>query len=138
MVQHQSRDTLDTNLIVHYIMGDIPKQRKAVARLLDRAKTTHLVPISAINEAVYVFEAHYEQDRVVIATNLQKFLETFDEVLEYDRELIEVTLMFYAELPALSFHDCCLASYAELEGAEPLFTFDKKLAKQHPSAKLLQ
>ncbi len=33
--------------------------------------------------------------------------------------------------------DCCLATYAELNDAKPLWTFDQKLARQAPDAKLV-
>ena len=137
MVQHQSRDTLDTSLIVHYIVGDIPKQRRAVARLLDSENTVHAVPVLAMSEAVYVFETHYGHDRTQVVANLRDFLNIFDDVLDYDRELFDMVLPCYESRPSLSFNDCCLAFGAEVAGAEPLFTFDRKLARQHPSAKLL-
>ena len=47
------------------------------------------------------------------------------------------TFPLYLEHPKLSFYDCCLACYAEIKHHEPLFTFDKKLAKQLPQAKAL-
>ncbi len=43
----------------------------------------------------------------------------------------------YLENPKLSFNDCCLAGYAALNEAEPLWTFDKDLAKTSGTAKLL-
>ena len=50
--------------------------------------------------------------------------------------VMETVLPFYAEHPALSFVDCYAAFEAEKKGWEPLYTFDKKLANQHPSAKM--
>jgi len=44
--------------------------------------------------------------------------------------------MFEAH-PKLSFEDCLAAEQASTSGATPLWTFDTKLAKQHPAAKLV-
>ena len=64
-------------------------------------------------------------------------ISVFDDVLNYNRGLFDLVLPYYESHPSLSFNDCMLAFYAELNHAEPLFTFDAKLAKQHPSAKKL-
>ena len=54
-----------------------------------------------------------------------------------NRMLFDRALMLFQSHPALSMEDCCLAVYAELNDAEPLYTFDKKLAKQSPTAQLV-
>ena len=130
-------DSLDTNLLVHYVVGDNKSQRLRVARLLDESSTTHYLETYALIEAVYVLETIYEYTREEIVGSLNLFLARYSSVLVYNRPLIKAVFPFYAEHPKLSFSDCCLAAAAELNGAEPLFTFDKKLANQHPSAKLL-
>lgn len=65
------------------------------------------------------------------------FLTRYDGVIEYNRPLMRSVFPFYLNHPKLSFSDYCLATMAEINGAEPLFTLDKKLASQHPSAKFL-
>lgn len=132
-----ARDSLDANLIIHYILNDNPKQAEKVRKLLEKPSTTHYLSILAVAEAVHVFSKYYEQKREEIAFNMQSFLQRFDDVLEYDKEVYELAFPYYVKYPALSFEDCCMAYIAELEHAEPLFTFDKQLAKKHPSAKLL-
>jgi hypothetical protein len=42
---------------------------------------------------------------------------------------------FFTDHPTLSFEDCCLATYADLSNAQPLWTFDTKLAGQVDSAR---
>lgn len=138
MAQIQVRDTLDTNLIVHYIIGDIPAQRIAVGKLLANPDAIHRIKDLTITEAVYVFETHYGQTRTEIANNLQAFLAKFDDVLDYNEALFLLVFPFYKRHSSLSFNDCVMAFYAQIDGTEPLLTFDKTLAKQHPSAKLLK
>ncbi len=129
-------DSLDTNAIVRYIVDDVPGQREKVLELLDTPRTTHYIADLALAETVYVLEEYYHYDRSSAANSLAMFLERYDS-LQYNHDLTELVFPFYLEHPKLSFYDCCLASYAELENAEPLFTFDKALARQHPNAKLL-
>lgn len=128
-------DSLDTSIILSYILGR-DKQLEKVAQLLDSG-AIHRIADLAITESVYVLEDHYSQTRAQIVENLQHFLKTFDDILDYNRELFDLAFPCYLKHPKLSFNDCCMAFYAEIGNAEPLFTFDKTLARQHPSAKLL-
>ena len=57
--------------------------------------------------------------------------------INYNKNLFDKVLPMYLEHPKMSFNDCCLAVYAELNEAEPLWTFDKALAKESGTAKLL-
>lgn len=54
-----------------------------------------------------------------------------------NRALFETVLPLWNEHPKLSFEDCCLAVYAELNQAQPLWTFDQKLAAQAVGCKLV-
>ena len=128
-------DSLDTNLILRFILGDDSAARERVREILDAPSTMHHVEDLAISEVVYVLEAVYEQTRKEIATELQMFLTRYSGCLVYNQRMFAMAIPFYEEHPKVSFNDCCLASYAELTGAEPLLTFDKKLAAQHPAAK---
>lgn len=111
-------------------------QTKAVRKLLESGSVHHISDL-AISEVAYVLECHYGHTHQEVAALIGLFLKNYDEVLNYNRELFELVFPYYEEHPALSFNDCCLAFYAELGHAEPLFTFDQKLARQHPSAKML-
>lgn len=129
-------DSLDANIIIRYITNDIPEKRKKVIKLLDSG--THRLTDLAISEIVYVLEDFYELSRDEIANQLLFLLAQYDGTIIYNHDLTSSVFPFYVEHPKLSFNDCCLAAYSELENSEPLFTFDKKLALQHPSAKELK
>ena len=132
-----TKDSLDTNLIVHYIIGEPKSQRRSVQLLLTEPGVLHHVSDLAIAEAVYVFSEHYLQSREQIVAELELFFNRHNDVLNYNRNLFELVFPYYVTHPALSFNDCCMAFYAELNNAEPLWTFDKRLAGQHASAKKL-
>ncbi len=130
-------DSLDTSLIVHGIVGDTASLREKVWDFLNNSDSRHRVMDIAISETVYVLDKYYKLPRVEIARKMALFFNQFDEKLDYDRTITKMILPFWVEHPSLSFNDCYMVFKAEFEGAEPLFTFDKKLASQHPSAKLI-
>lgn len=137
MAHIKVQDSLDTNVIVHYLVRDVPHQYRKARNLLYTEDVLHRLPDLAITEAVYVLEAHYGWKRDEIQQELEMFLEHFSDTLSYNRDLFSLAFPYWVEHPTLSFNDCCMAFYAELNSAEPLWTFDKDLAKKHASAKLL-
>ena len=130
-------DSLDTSVILSVLLGEPANQRDVTWGLLESG-SAHQIADLAISEAVYVLEYHYKQTREEIAFEFQNFFLAHNDVLNYNRALMERVFPYYVAHPDLSFNDCCLAFYAELNHAEPLFTFDKKLDLQHPSAKELK
>lgn len=130
-------DSLDANIIIHGIIDSPSCQRKKIWKFLSTAETTHRVFDLAISEAVYALDTFYDQSRREIAENLTLFFEQFEKHLDYNRMITKMILPFWVKHPSLSFNDCCLGFYAEFENVEPIITLDKKLASQHPSAKLL-
>ena len=130
-------DSLDTNIIVHGIINEPALQRQKIWDFLTNSPSRHRVFDMAISEAAYVFGTTYGQTRNEIANNLTLFFHQFDDKLDYNRTMIKMVLPFWVEHPSLSLNDCYLAFEAEFRNAEPLMTLDKKLAAQHPSAKLI-
>lgn len=130
-------DAIDTNIVLRYILGDVPEQRQKVAEYLRESKATHYLDTQVILECVYVMEVALEMPRGEVEGLMSLFLTRYADVLEYDRKVIAMALPYYLEHPKLSWVDCVLAAEAEARGCVPLFTFDKKLASQLPQAKLL-
>lgn len=133
----ETTDSLDTNLVIRYIIGDNAAQRIAVKKLLATPYSMHRLEFIAIAEVVYVLDKYYKYTREEIYQSLQVFLTAESGHLNYDADLVENVFPFYVTHPKLSFDDCFLATLAEKNHATPLLTFDKKLARQHPSAKLV-
>ena len=130
-------DSIDTNIIIHSILDEPGAQRERIMQFLNRPDATHFVFDIAISEAVYVLEKFYLQSRIEIANNLTLFFDQFNDCLKYNKAITKMILPFWVEHPSLSFNDCYLGFRAEFDSVEPLFTLDKKLAAQHPSAKLI-
>ena len=96
---------------------------------------TYHVADLAITEAVYVMQKRGSTRRQIVDA-LNVVLNDFG--LQYNRMLFKRVFPMYLASPKLSFNDCCLAGYAALNQAEPLWTFDKDLAKESGTAKLVR
>lgn len=131
-------DSIDTNIVLRCILGDVPEQRGLAVKLLNMPNCTHYLSNQAISECVYVLEAVLEIPREDIVNLLNFFLTRYSGIVIYDHKLTEVAFPNYLTHPKLSWNDCVLAAEAEINHHEPLFTFDKKLASQLPQAKLVE
>lgn len=130
-------DAIDTNIVLRYILGDVPEQRQKVAEFLRESKTTHYLDSKVILECIYVMEVALEMSREEVEGLLSLFLTRYSDVLEYDRKVIAIALPCYLAHSKLSWVDCALAAEAETRLRKPLLTFDRKLASQLPQARLL-
>ena len=129
--------SLDTCAILAYVIGEPIDQRDAVWELFEETNAIYHIPDLAISEAVHVLETHYHYSRERIAYHLNKFFVQNEDNLDYNCTLFWLVFPYYETHRTLSFNDCMMAFYAQIGEAEPLLTFDKALAKQHPSAKLI-
>ena len=127
--------SLDANVLLRLLLNDIPEQHQSVVSLFGRARGQFTVADTAIIELVFVLERNYGFTRVAIADAVEGLLSLPE--INGNRRLFSCALLLFQKRPALSFEDCCLATYAELSDAAPLWTFDKKLANQAPSARLV-
>lgn len=118
--------SLDTNLLLRLILGDVPAQTEAVEKLL-KSEGTFDVSDIAIIEMVYVLEKVYKLPRVKVSQNIFTIIN--HPSISCNRKLFTVSLTLYVDNPKLSIVDCTLTKYAELNKATPLYTFDADLAK---------
>lgn len=129
--------SIDTNILLRIITRDDPKKRSQALDLLSEENHIFHIFTPALTETVYVLETLYNYSREDIVDKLSFFLARFSDSLVYDIHATKLAFPLYLEHPQLSFCDCMLSAYAEANNAEPLFTFDKALAKKSASAKLV-
>ncbi|MBR0480753.1 PIN domain-containing protein [Candidatus Saccharibacteria bacterium] len=128
-------ETLDTNVILRYILRDNEKHFSRASRLLnDQRFIKFRATDAALIETVHVLEFCYKLPREYIRDQITDFL-SIETIVSSPDFNIPIALSLYANRPKLSFMDCYLASETEKSGASPLWTFDKKLASQSPVAK---
>ena len=131
----KTRESLDTNLLVRLVTRDIPEQCLKVQDLLMRQGVTYEISDLAITEMVHVLQSN-NLSREKIANGIE-FIFSLPHI-DANFALFADVLPMYLVHPKLSFNDCYLAAAAAMNEAEPLWTFDKALAKQSPTAKLLK
>lgn len=126
--------SLDTNLLLRLVLGDVPKQAEAVEKLLASSGSFNVSDITLV-EMVFVLEKVYHLPRKVVVENMRAIIQ--HDNIECNRKLFAITLTHYLEFPKLSIVDCVLTRQAELGKATPLYTFDADLAKSFPSTSKL-
>ena len=129
-------ETLDTNVILRVILNDVPELTDKAIRLLVDDSRTFLIPEVAFCEIIHVLTKILNYTRVDAVRETTKTLSAFYN-LSYDLHIVTEVFNDYVAHPGLSFEDCYLAYYATKNGAEPLWTFDQKLAKESPTTKVL-
>jgi predicted nucleic-acid-binding protein len=127
--------SLDANLLLRLLLNDVADQHAAAVKLIQGTPGQFAVSDIAILELVFVLGRHYGFTRAA-ATEAVDGLMGLTQI-NCNRALFEKALPLFIQHPKLSFEDCCMATYAALNNAEPLWTFDQKLAHQVANAKLV-
>lgn len=125
-------------MLVQLVTGQTPELAERAKSLLEKTSKKNQrcsLPDAALIELMYVLEKVKRLPRSDIAAVISML--SVQKVLDFNRTLFDELLPQYAAHPALSIHDCYLAACARLENAEPLWTFDRKLANQIPQATLV-
>lgn len=117
--------SLDANVLLRLLLNDVPAEHAAALELVGRG--SFKVSDVAVAEVVFVLDRHYnwtcEQIHRLVGRLLQQppILGSAQVGPSLDR---------YKSAPKLSFEDCLLVEHAGRDRAEPLWTFDRKLANQ--------
>lgn len=118
--------SLDTNTLLRLLLGDVPAQTKAVEALLASGRRFEVAD-AAILEMIFVLEKIYKMNRDLIQENVYSIVQ--NKSFRCNRKLFEHALPLYISEPSLSIIDCTLLTYARVQKAVPLYSFDKKLIK---------
>lgn len=127
--------SFDTNVLLRLLLNDIPKQHTAAKKLMGQAANQFAVADTVIIELVFGLDRYYGFRRPQIAEAVDGLMKLKE--INCNRALFEGALPLFVNHNGLSFEDCCLAVHAQLNNAVPLWTFDKKLANQVSSARLI-
>ena len=117
-------NSLDTNIILRYILNDIPDQTlKAREIIID---TQCYITDVVIIEVIYVLEKVIEIKRSDIVKLIKMFFNLHN--LEYNDNIFDEVLILYEKLNTLSIVDCYATVEAKLSNSA-LISFDKDLIK---------
>lgn len=128
-----SLPSLDTNILLRLLLRDDAKLFDAALELLARHKQ-FAVADQAIIEIVFALGGHYGYSRAAIAGVISELMS--NQHLNLNRPLFMKVLSQYVKHTSVSFTECCLAAYAALNKQTPLYTFDKKFARDLPHVEL--
>jgi len=131
----KTQGSLDVNVILRLLVNDVPEQYLAAKKLLTNAKDQLAVSDTALIEVAFVLHRAYGLTRPEVKEAIEGFM-TFSQI-NCNRILFDQALEIYLAHPSLSLEDCAIATYAKLNNALPLYTFDQKLAKISKDIKLL-
>ena len=135
MAARANIESIDTNIILRLILGDIPEQRQKALSLLQKPNTLFHIDDLAITEIVYVLQK-LNYTRHEVAENILGVINQPN--LLWNKDLFRTIFPAYLHHPALSFNDCYLSAKSAANHSEPLWTFDRQLAKISPTAKELK
>lgn len=127
--------SLDANVVLRLLLNDVPDQHVAAVALVETVDAPFVVPDISVIELVFALCRHYKFSRGAAAEAIEGLVSLTR--IECSRVMFKRALALFTDHPKLSFEDCCLAAYTELSNAQPLWTFDKKLASQAHSARLV-
>ena len=114
------------------MLCDVPKQLEKIFALIDESKPGGLAIADVVFfECAWILGGKmYGFERALIGKLLLQVAAI--PQINCNRALLEQAVPVYIKHPRVSFIDACLATYAELNGATPLLTFDKNLVKALP------
>jgi len=120
--------TVDTNVILRWLLGDNPEQFKVVHAVLSSPQLKKCyVPDIVLAECVWVLQSMYTFDRDLVAEILTVLVDT--PVFVFNRQVFVDTLALYQTKKSLSFVDCLLLMQTRQNNTQPLLTFDAKLQR---------
>jgi predicted nucleic-acid-binding protein len=117
-------NSLDTNVVLRYLLNDIPEQTELAKSVI--ADSSCYVTDVVTTEVVFVLERVIGMDRVDIVKLVKTFLSLPNVV--YNDYFLDQAISLYGNKKSLSFVDC----YAAIESKvynNYLMTFDKELIK---------
>ena len=120
---------VDTNVLLRYFVDDIPVQAKAAVALIDRLtpEVPGFICREVVLEVVWVLERSYNFSRSRIV-NAMLELTTKDGLIVENAQDVAYSLHQYGHSND-DFSDLLILAAAKRVDAQPLYTFDRKLAR---------
>ena len=126
--------SIDTNVVVRYLVGDDAEQAEAARALLDGLTPDDpgFICREVALETAWVLERSYGFTRARVAEALID-LTASDSLLVENPDDVAAAAHRYRQ-GGVGFSDLMILSAAERAGAAPLYTFDRRLARMEGAA----
>jgi len=122
--------SLDTNVLVRWLLDDDPVQAERVRELFEASRANQarlFVPCTVTLELEWVLRSRYELDKESVLLALNALLET-QEIDFQDEAALERAMHLY-RLGSADFADSLHAGVSSTAERAPLLTFDAKAAR---------
>ncbi|HEX8404676.1 MAG TPA: type II toxin-antitoxin system VapC family toxin [Duganella sp.] len=122
--------SLDTNVLIRFIVKDDAGQFQLAAGLINKAKASGqlaFVTTLVVLECEWVLRSAYQLSKVEILAVLAGLLEAGEVNLENDPEL-EHALELWGQ-SAANFANCLILAHSRTLGCSTMVTFDKRASK---------
>ena len=122
-------EAIDANVILRYIVGDNPEQEAAARSVMDGLTPSNpgFICREVIIEVAWVLERSYRFPRSRVAEALMD-LTASDSLVVENSDAVAAAAHRYRQ-GGVGLSDLMILSAAKREGAMPLYTFDRKLAR---------
>lgn len=117
-----SKNLIDTNLIIRFLVNDRPAKVAKVEKLLKNKDNQNILLDTVIAEIIWVLGSYYTLDKLDIIKKIKALIHV--DTIECNAFLINRALTLWEE-NNISYIDSYLASVAEL-GNMTLYTYDRK------------
>ena len=120
---------LDTNVLIRFLVRDIPEQADAARVLLEGLTTDNpgFICREVMIEVVWVLERSYRFSREQIASIVLELMDTDTLVIEDDNDVAQCAISYIQG--GADFSDLMILAAANRVGAQPLYTFDRRLSR---------
>lgn len=124
--------SLDANIVLRFILRDVPNQTAKITNLFEVAPPGSLVVSDVVfAEVVWVLGGPFlHLDRQLISQLLLELMSVPE--IHANRTILTETIKLYQKNTSVSFVDAYLVVVSTENQSLPILTFDKKLAKSFP------
>lgn len=123
---------LDTNVVIRYLVQDVPKQSQQANRVIEKAVADgEILRISQVTlcEIVWVLEHCYSTSKKEVIDVLKQLLQTQQIRVEED-DIARQALKDFEHLSGVDFSDCLIGRQNSSKGCPFTYTFDKTAARK--------
>lgn len=122
--------SLDTNVLIRFLVNDDVKQGEIVRRLFldaEKKKDVFFVTTPVILEVLFVLDSVYEFSRNEIILALESMVQM--PVLQFENSDVIQKFLSYASKTNIELEDLLIGVISQEAGCDSTITFDKKAAK---------
>ena len=121
--------SLATNVIVRYLVGDVPEQTEAARELIDRLTPDEpgFICREIVLEVAWMLERSYDFTRERVADAPMALTASDSLVVEYSDDVVAAAYRY--RQGGVGFCDLMILKVAERANAASLHTFDHRLAR---------